>query len=46
MIRRRTLFAAALLSAAATALTWPPSTASDAGSSRADQPEQPAPVQP
>lgn len=46
MIRRRTVFAAALLSAAATALTWPPSTASDAASARADRPERAARLQP
>jgi hypothetical protein len=40
MIRRLTLFAAVLLSAAAAALTFPPSTASEAGSARADAPEQ------
>lgn len=40
MIRRLTLFAAVLLSAAAAALTFPPSTASDAGVARAHSPEQ------
>lgn len=40
MIRQLTLFVAALLAAAATALTFPPSIASDAGPARADVPEQ------
>ena len=40
MMRHLTLFVAALLAAAATALTFPPSIATDAGPARADVPQQ------